>query len=95
MGETTNQIIRVIDENGIERDAEVLTVFEVTATGKNYCIYSIKNDNSDEVSVLASLIEKDEEGYDVLKDIENPEEKKAIYDIVSEIVSNAAEPSMN
>lgn len=89
---TTNQIIRVIDENGAEKDAEVLTVFEVTATGKNYCIYSVKKDDGEEVSVLASLIEKDEEGYDTLKDITDPEEKKVIYDIVSEIVSNASTP---
>ncbi len=92
MEETTNQIIRVIDENGVEKDAEVLTVFEVTATGKNYCIYSVKKDNSEDVNVLASLIEKDEEGFDILKDITDPEEKKVIYDIVSEIVSNASTP---
>lgn len=90
MQETSNQIIRVIDENGVERDAEVLTVFEITSTGKNYCIYSIPKDNSDDVSVLASLIEKDQDGYDVLKDIIDPEEKKIIYDIVSEIVSSAS-----
>ena len=89
MGETGNQIIKIVDENGVERDAEVLTVFEVTATGKNYCIYSVQKDNSQDVSVLASSIEKDEEGYDVLKDITDPEEKKVIYDIVSEIVSSA------
>ena len=90
MGDTQNQIIKVIDENGVERDAEVLTVFEVTATGKNYCIYSIQKDNGQDVSVLASSIEKDVDGYDILKDIVDPEEKKVIYDIVSEIVSSAS-----
>lgn len=86
---TGNQIIKIVDEAGVERDAEVLTIFEVTATGKNYCIYSIQKDNGQDVSVLASSIEKDSEGYDVLKDIVDPEEKKVIYDIVSEIVSSA------
>lgn len=88
MEENKNQIIKIKDENGIERDAEVLTVFEMENTGKNYCVYSIKKEDDENILILASAIEKDEKGFDVLKDITNPEEKKVIYNIINDIVKN-------
>ncbi len=69
------QTFKVQIENGEIQDAQVLAV--VTIDNKDYAIYTInkKNGKSD---VLASCVEQDAEGYDVLKDIEKEEDKYKI-----------------
>ena len=66
----------MIDENGNEKEAEIITIIEID--NKEYVIYAVnKNEESD--NIFASRIIKDENGNDVIKSIENQEEKKWEY----------------
>lgn len=74
---------KITDEQNIEREASLLTTFE--SEGKEYAVYSIDRD-AETVNIFVSRIEKDENGNEVLKDIESPEEKQKIDNIVKELI---------
>lgn len=78
--EEKRKMIQVIDEQGIERNAELLAILEISTTGNKYCIYSIEN-NNDSVSILASAIEKDG-NFETLKEITNADDKREIYNLI-------------
>ena len=46
-----------------------------------------KNEESD--NIFASRIIKDENGNDVIKSIENQEEKNKVFEIIKELLSNS------
>lgn len=74
------------DENGNEKEAEIITVIEID--NKEYVIYAVnKNEESD--NIFASRIIKDENGNNVIKSIENQEEKEKIFEIIKELLSNS------
>ena len=78
------QRFRVRLEDGSETDAELLAVVEID--GKDYAVYSIENgDNT--VDILASYVLKDNEGYDYLANIENPEDREKIRKYVAELTT--------
>jgi len=74
---------KITDEQNIEREANLITIFEID--GKEYAVYSIDRD-IETVNIFVSRLEKDEVGNEVLKDIDNPEEKSKIDNIVKELI---------
>ena len=74
---------KVVDENNVERESTLITVIEVEK--KEYAIYSIDRDEEN-VNIFVSELIKDENGHDILKDIEDLSEKEKITQIVKEII---------
>ena len=74
---------KITDEQGIEREAKLITIFKTDE--KEYAVYSIDRD-VETANIFVSIVEKDALGNDVLKDIESPEEKQKIDNIVKEII---------
>lgn len=74
---------KITDEQNIEREANLITIFE--NEGKEYAIYSIDRD-VETVNIFVSKVEKDTAGNDILKDIDNPEEKAKVDNIVKELI---------
>lgn len=74
---------KITDEQNIEREANLMTIFD--CDGKEYAIYSIDRD-AETVNIFVSRVEKDAAGNDVLKDIDNPEEKQKVDNIVKELI---------
>lgn len=74
---------KITDEQNIEREANLITVFE--NEGKEYAVYSIDRD-VETVNIFVSRIEKGANGVDTLKDITDPAEKLKIDNIVKEMI---------
>lgn len=74
---------KITDEQNIEREANLITVFE--NEGKEYAVYSIDRD-VETVNIFVSRIEKDANGVDTLKDITDSAEKLKIDNIVKEMI---------
>jgi len=74
---------KITDEQNIEREANLITTFETE--GKEYAVYSIDRD-AETVNIFVSRIEKDEMGNNILKDIEDTEEKQKVDNIVKELI---------
>lgn len=79
-----NQIFQVQLEDGKIVDAELLNV--VGIEDKVYGIYSIDNGDGT-VDILASYVEKDAEGYDILVDIDNDEDRAKIAEVIKELAA--------
>lgn len=77
------QIFKVQINNGEVKEAQMLAVVEMD--NKDYAIYTINNQNGTS-DILASYVEQDEEGYDVLKDIQNEEDKLKITQYIKELL---------
>ncbi len=77
-----NQTFNVELEDGRIVPAQLLSVVEVD--GKDYAIYSVDNEN-DTVDILASYVEKDEEGYDMLVTIEREEDREKIKAVIEQL----------
>ena len=74
---------KITDEQNIEREANLITIFE--NEGKEYAVYSIDR-GVETVNIFVSRIEKDTNGVDTLKDITDPAEKLKIDNIVKEMI---------
>lgn len=79
-----SQKFQVQIETGEIMEAELLTIVEID--GKEYAVYSLDNNNGT-VDILASYVEKDEEGYDKLVDISNPLDKEKISNFIKKFAS--------
>ena len=77
-----NQTFNVELEDGRIVPAQLLSVVEVD--GKDYAIYSVDNEN-DTVDILASYVEKDEEGYDMLVTIDREEDLEKIKAVIEQL----------
>ncbi len=78
-----NDKFKVVDENGKEKEAEVVTAFSYKE--KEYVIYSTK-EADDNYNVYVSRLEKDNNGYDNIIDIEDDKEREEIHNITNEIL---------
>lgn len=76
---------KVVDENNLEHNAEVITAF--TYKDKDYLVYSVDSDKENS-NILVSRLVKDNEGYDVIEDIENDSERLEVQNAVKEILSS-------
>lgn len=79
-----NDKFKLVDENGIEKEAEIITSFNYKE--KDYLIYSIDNDDEN-ANIFVSRLLKDNEGYDYIEDINDDKEREEIQNIVKEILS--------
>ena len=70
--------------DGVEKDATVIRVIELE--GKEYAIYSIDNGN-DTSDIFASEVIKDEEGYDKLVDITDPDTHAKVAEYIEKMFS--------
>ena len=80
-----NDKFKVVDENNLEHNAEVITAF--TYKDKDYLVYSVDSDEENS-NILVSRLVKDNEGYDVIEDIENDSERLEVQNAVKEILSS-------
>lgn len=87
----------VEDENGKEIEATEITRMKVEDTDLEYLIYSIDDEDSKDlpeeekkVIIMAARVTKDENGEEKLENIEDEEEKQAVYEAFSESYKQAA-----
>lgn len=74
---------KVRDENGIEREATVITKIEENQV--NYLVYTIDRDAQTSNIFVSRLVNGN------LEDIQNPEEKQKINELVKHIIKLGAE----
>lgn len=82
--EEENQKFDVQIETGEIVQAELLSIVDID--GKEYAIYSLENENGT-VDILSSYVEQDEEGYDVLVDIDNPYDKQKVSSFIQNLMN--------
>ncbi len=81
--EDTKQIIKIQNEKGEIKEAELLSVF--SKNDIEYAVYTIdKDDNTSDL--YASRLIIDENGNDRLIDIEDPKEKTEIIELIKEML---------
>ena len=88
----------VTDENGNKKEATVITRMHVDGTDLDYLIYSIDEEESKEeldddrqVLIMAAKITNDENGNEILNNIEDDDEKQAVYEAFSESYNKAVQ----
>lgn len=79
------QKIVVLDQNGIEKEAELLSSFKLDETGKTYLLYTLnEKDDNDMVRIYASIfVERD--GMCSLETIENEDEWRMVKEIMKKM----------
>jgi uncharacterized protein YrzB (UPF0473 family) len=78
----------VIDKDGTEREAEVLSIFKIEKFNKDYILYTFneKNEN-DMIKIYASTLIVKEDMYS-FEAISTPEEWAAIKDIMRQMAQS-------
>ncbi len=90
--EEKKDYITVIDENGNEKQAEVLLYFRLEETNKEYLVYTFNEEaGNDLVVVHTSVVLKTEDGKHTLKAVETDEEWSKIKDIMREVIKENEE----
>ncbi len=89
------QTIIVLTEDGTEKEAEVLTLFNMKTTGKDYILYTLNEpDENDMVRIYASiLVEKD--GTYSFEIIESDEEWVQVKEIMKQMAKAGQEEAAN
>ncbi|MGI6329684.1 MAG: DUF1292 domain-containing protein [Bacilli bacterium] len=83
MGE--KQTIIVLDQNGQEREAEILSNFKLPDTGKEYIFYTFnEKDENDMVRLYASIL-TERDGMLSFENIESEEEWATIKEIMKKM----------
>ena len=70
-------------KNGKKEEATLITRINAENAKNEYIYYFIKNTDDNNVSIYASKIIK-EDGKEIMKDLENEEERQEAYKIFSE-----------
>jgi uncharacterized protein YrzB (UPF0473 family) len=80
--------IIVLDKDGKEKEAEIIFMFEIKETGKNYILYTLnEKDENDMVRIYTScLIERD--GMYSLSTIESDEEWMTIKEVMKKLAQD-------
>lgn len=94
--EEMNETFVFEDENGKDREASVITRMGVEGTDVQYIIFSIDDDtdtrdvpeDDKQAIIMAARIEKDAEGNETYVDIEDDEEKDAVFEAFNEAYKN-------
>ena len=73
-----------VEMDGVEGEAELLTVITLPDYDKEYAIYSVPGPN-DTANLFASILVH-ENGEDTLVDIEDAEEKAKVAAMIDEII---------
>ena len=77
-------------KNGKKEDATLITRINAENAKNEYIYYFIKNTDDNNVSIYASKIIK-EDGKEIMKDLENEEERQEAYKIFSETYKSLRE----
>ena len=81
------ETLRITDENGIEKEVEVLSYFKLKSNGKDYLIYT-ENEEDANGNILTYTSEVVGDGDTVeLKGIEDPEIVNEIKEIILETIN--------
>lgn len=85
-----NNILKIIDNDGIEKEYKILCAFELAETEKNYVVYTdnSKNENG-EVNVYASIYDPNDETK--LEDIQTDIEWEAVEEVLKELNNRKGE----
>ena len=78
----------LLDENGIEREAEILNI--ITVDENDYILYSFDTGN-DNIGICVAKIVYSEDGEENLIDIEDEEERKKVEQVVNELFDKLEE----
>jgi len=79
------QTIIVLDQNGQEREAEILSNFKLPDTGKEYIFYTFnEKDENDMVRLYASIL-TERDGMLSFENIESEEEWATIKEIMKKM----------
>lgn len=83
------EIVKIIDETGIEKEVEVVSYFTLKTNGKDYLIYTEnKTDASGNVEVYTSEVVSNEDGTMTLAGVDDDavwvEIKKVMLDIAKD-----------
>ncbi|MDD2469820.1 MAG: DUF1292 domain-containing protein [Bacilli bacterium] len=82
------QTIVVIDKDGKEKEAEVLSVFTIEEYQKDYILYTFdEKDENDMIKIYASTLVEKEDMYS-FEAIATPEEWASIKDIMREMAQS-------
>ena len=76
--------------NGEKKEATLITRIKSEGSTNEYIYYFIKNDNDNDVSIYASKIVI-ENGKNMMKNLENEEERQEAYKIFSETYKSLRE----
>ena len=77
-----NNTFKIIDENNVERIAGIIGTF--TYNNNEYLIYNIDRDNEN-TNIFVSRLVRDINGFDTIKDIDNPTERDIVKNMVKEL----------
>ena len=77
-------------KNGKKEEATLITRINAENAKNEYIYYFIKNTDDNNVSIYASKIKK-EDGKEIMKDLENEEERQEAYKIFSETYKSLRE----
>lgn len=77
-------------KNGSKEDATLITRINADNSKNEYIYYFIKNKNDNNVSIYASKIIQ-EDGKEIMRDLENEEERQEAYKIFSETYKSLRE----
>ena len=77
-------------KNGKKEEATLITRINAENAKNEYIYYFIKNTDDNNVSIYASKIVK-EDGKEIMKDLENEEERQEAYKIFSETYKSLRE----
>ncbi len=77
-----NNTFKIIDENNIERLAGIIGTF--TYNNNEYLIYNIDRDNEN-TNIFVSRLVRNVNGFDTIKDIEDPMERDIVKNMVREL----------
>ena len=81
------ETLKITDENGVEKEVEVLSYFKLKSNGKDYLIYT-ENQADENGNVLTYTSEVVENGDSVeLKGIEDPAVINEIKEIILQTIS--------
>jgi len=81
-----NKNVKVIDQNNIDRDANIM--FAIELDGSEYVVYWISRDEESNNIFVSKVLKNIDNTYNMLN-IEDEEKKKEIADIVKILISNS------
>jgi uncharacterized protein YrzB (UPF0473 family) len=86
------ETIRVTDENGLEREAEVLSFFKLKSNDKEYLIYTFNEPAGDDlVTIHASTVQVNADGTYTLLGIDDENEWTEVKKVMRDIIKNSKE----
>ena len=75
----------LVNIDGIDKAAHIVTRLEVTGTGVEYIYYNVdgEKDENGDLYLFTSRVKSNEDGTDEIIEIENEDEKKIAFEIFS------------